>query len=89
MYMFLILNLYLHFDPVAQVDTRNPSKPEQGSWLSMAVLMSYKGMGVAALECARNCECRPMTIDALWSTRMSIKARARVSRGIVCRLPMG
>ena len=50
----------------------------------MAVLMSYKGMGVATLECARNCECRSMTIDALWTTRMSIKARAQPLRGILC-----
>lgn len=43
----------------------------------MAVLMSYKDMGVATWECVRNCECRPMTIDALWTTRMSIKVRAQ------------
>lgn len=68
---------------VTQVDTRNPSKPEQGSWLSMAVLMSYKNMGMATLQCVRNCECRPMTIDALWTTRMSIKARAQPLPGIL------
>ena len=68
------------------MDTRNPGEPERGSWLSMAVLMSYKDMGVATLECARSCECRPMTIDSLWATKMSIKARARALpwRGMHC-----
>ena len=44
--------------------------------------MSYKGMGVATWECVRNCECHPMTIDALWKTRMSIKVRAQPVGGV-------
>lgn len=76
----------MNLKDAAQVDTRNPSDPERGSWLSMAVLMSYKDMGVATWECVRNCECRSMTIDALWTTRMSIKARAPPLSGLLCSL---
>ncbi len=60
----------------AQVDTVNPSEPLSSGWLSLAVVMSYKDMGAATLECVGGgCNCTAQTIDALWTAKLSIKAR--------------
>ncbi|KAK9836029.1 hypothetical protein WJX81_007152 [Elliptochloris bilobata] len=69
-----------------QVDTRNPAETDGGSWLSMAVLMSYKDRGAAKLECVRECACNPMTIDSLWKAKLSIKEwwHIRVSASEQC-----
>lgn len=63
----------------AQVDTVNPSEPRSSGWLSLAVVMSYKDMGAATLLCVGGgCNCTAQTIDALWTAKLSIKARLAV-----------